>query len=218
LAPTAAPTKEPTESPTDISTLSQFIDGELEGEKGSCNGISSQERQDRIVSLLSDVSSAATPNFNSASPQDLAMEWLIHNDTFVSCLDEESTSTIVQRYVLAVLYFSTSGGNWSDCSASETLTEETCGLEVSIFYSEYAPNGGTKAWLSPVSECEWGGVICNQDTQVDQIEIGKPPISWTNPCKEVMYVVLSRVNSELTQFLYPSFERSSAKSHPSFTT
>jgi hypothetical protein len=187
LAPTVAPTKEPTESPTKAPT--DVPTSTPSNRPTSCNEISSQDRQDRILSLLSDVSSAATPNFNSASPQDLALKWLIHNDVFVSCLDEESTSTIVQRYVLAVLYFSTSGGNWSDCSASETLTEETCGLKVSTLYSEHAPNGGTKAWLSPVSECEWGGVICNQDTmQVDQIEIGKSPIPWSNPCEKVMHI------------------------------
>jgi hypothetical protein len=63
-------------------------------------------------------------------------------------LDLYSTPTVilVERYVLAVLYFATSGERW------------------------------TKQWnlLSATSVCQWNGVACNGDDLVSSLDLGKP--------------------------------------------
>ena len=83
---------------------------------------------------------------NSASPQNMAYHWLIHQDEFAndSSLPKE---LIVQRYVLAVFYYATMGHqNW-----------------------ETASN-----WLEG-SECldNWFGISCNDQGQVRTLKFGK---------------------------------------------
>ena len=82
---------------------------------------------------------------------------------------------------MAVFYFSTDGPNWIQCSAPDDLSDPAsvaaananCNLEVEI------GEGGTDAWLTAVSECNWGGVACKSDgsgldrIDMDRIEFGK---------------------------------------------
>lgn len=82
---------------------------------------------DRILDHLSDPLELNYPN----SPQNLAKTWVISN---------ESSSTI-QRYILAVFYFSTQGDGWK---------EQT-------------------GWLTSLPECYWKGVICDKQNLVEMI-------------------------------------------------
>jgi hypothetical protein len=83
---------------------------------------------------------------DDSTPQFLALRWLAHNDTMVLDLDSTPTVILVERYVLAVLYFATS-------------TEG--GLN------------GQNFLLSASSVCEWKGVFCNGDDLVDALLLGK---------------------------------------------
>jgi hypothetical protein len=64
-------------------------------------------------------------------------------------LDLDSTPTLVKQYILAVLYFATSGEGW----------------------------GGQLNFLSASSVCEWNngerGVLCNGDDLVVALLLGK---------------------------------------------
>jgi hypothetical protein len=99
--------------------------------------------------LLQNEVSDAEALQDDSSPQFLALRWLANNDTMV--LDQDSTRPVilVERYVLALLYFATSAEGVLD------------GLN----------------FLSASSVCDWnneeGGVICNGDDSVVALLLGK---------------------------------------------
>ena len=73
--------------------------------------------------------------------------------------------TLTQRYVMAVLYFSTNGDNWSKCFAD--ATPEECG------WWGYS-NRNYQPFLSEASECVWGmwdNNACNRDGLITSIGI-----------------------------------------------
>ena len=76
-----------------------------------------------------------------------------------------------QRYVLAVLYYSTNGDTWTYCSAPPRDTNDENGIArranekcnlTTANATVLFPNDirGTDAWLTPSNECLWGGVSC----------------------------------------------------------
>ena len=84
---------------------------------------------------------------NSASPQYLAYNWLIDEDTFFHDADSMPRDLVVQRYVLAVFYYATMGHqNWVN----------------------------TTNWLQG-SECfgNWFGISCNDQGNVRTLKFGK---------------------------------------------
>jgi hypothetical protein len=84
---------------------------------------------------------------NPASPQNMAYNWLIHQDTFYSDADAIPRELVVQRYVLAVFYYATMG------------------------HPNWVP---TSKWLQG-HEClgDWLGVSCNDQGFVSTLEFGK---------------------------------------------
>jgi hypothetical protein len=112
------------------------------------------------------------------SPQNLAMNWIISEDTRYLCPYDP---TLIPRYSLAVFYYSTRGNRWTQCSAPDNFTDpvsiaaanENCNLEP-------VPDSGSDAWLGPKSECAWGGVVCNDAASVDQISLGKADKRFEN--------------------------------------
>jgi hypothetical protein len=95
--------------------------------------------------LLQNEVSDAEALQDESSPQFLALRWLANNDTSVLDLDSTPTVILVERYVLAVLYFATSAEG---------------GLNVLNF-------------LTASSVCEWKGVLCNGDDLVVALLLGK---------------------------------------------
>jgi hypothetical protein len=83
---------------------------------------------------------------DESSPQFQALRWLAYNDTMVLDLKSRSSVILVERYVLAVLYFATG-------------TEG--GLNVLNFLSSLS------------SVCEWKDVFCNVDGLVGALLLGK---------------------------------------------
>jgi hypothetical protein len=107
------------------------------------------------------------------SPQSQSLRWITEEDSLYLCPDDPF---LVQRYTMAVFYFSTDGPNWVQCSAPDDLSDPAsiaeananCQLEVEI------GQGGTDAWLTPVSECQWGGVACDAvSSDMERIEFGE---------------------------------------------
>ena len=119
---------------------------------------------------------------------------LLESDAYLVCPDDE---TVAQRYILSVLYFSTGGHEWIECNAHEIfqgnfqvfdmnfnksieLANTNCDIETSpIRGGKRNPlflntTEGSNAWLTPVHECEWAGIVCRVETmKVDRIEFGK---------------------------------------------
>ena len=96
-----------------------------------------------------------------------AFDWLIDIDGMAPC---PTDANIIQRYVLAVLYFSTNGDSWTYCSAPPRDTNDENGIAranekcnlTTANATVLFPNDvrGTDAWLTPSNECLWGGVSC----------------------------------------------------------
>jgi len=92
---------------------------------------------------------------------------------------------LIQRYVMAVFYFSTRGDRWTQCSAPPPLVDSVdpagaeadannlCTIMVSGFES------GSDAWLTSGNECGWGGIGCNEDGFVVRIEMEQNGVGGT---------------------------------------
>jgi hypothetical protein len=85
-----------------------------------------------------------------STPQNDALIWLAENPN----LNDYSEARLIQRYILAVFYFSTNGDDWLYCGRSDA----TCGGD---------PDEAS--WLSESSECVWLGIECTDNESVDRI-------------------------------------------------
>ena len=90
--------------------------------------------------------------------QGMATDWLIYNDTRKVCPDDDK---LVQRWVMAVVYFSTGGQKWVQCSADD---EMLCGNSEPFFQQQ--------PFLSESNECQWAGISCNANACITEIEFG----------------------------------------------
>jgi len=129
----------------------------------------------------------------TGSPQNLASNWIINQDSAYICPQDP---TMVQRYSLAVFYYATEGDDWRECSApsdfsdADSIAEANadCTVEVS------EGDGGTDAWLTPSSECQWGGTRCDGDF-IEKIEFEDNEVAGSLPTEtsrlnQLKYLVL----------------------------
>lgn len=110
---------------------------------------------------------------NPASPQSLALDWITNHDSMMICPNDANTCHTIQRYVLAVFYFSTQGYQWTSCSAPRDYDCEeeisnansNCDRVVTRHFSnERIGSLDANAWLTPAHECTWGGVACHGES------------------------------------------------------
>jgi Leucine-rich repeat (LRR) protein len=114
------------------------------------------ERESCILQKLSYISGPdAFSNKNSSQYQ--ALDWLVNNDELKLSSDDD---TLVQRYVLAVLYFETNGDEWFNCTR---FHNSSC------------------AFLSAAGECRWGGIGCDDTNSVARINIDKNNLNGPIP-------------------------------------
>jgi hypothetical protein len=99
------------------------------------------------------------------SPQARSLHWIMNDDGMA--LDIGSQEWI-QRYIMASFYFATGGGNWDECNAPKDNSQaaiddanEKCNLSATQYSNGKNRVYGTKAWLSPVSVCEWASTACH---------------------------------------------------------
>merc|ERR1712151_828767 len=95
--------------------------------------------------------------FQKSSSAYQALYWIYHEDN-----SDQDSSNFLQRYILAVFYYSTNGDNWYYCNQYS----KSCNI-----------NDKGSNWLSPdVNECDWYGISCdnidNTDWQVTKIQLG----------------------------------------------
>ena len=148
--PTAVPT---TTSPTLTPTLTPTLPCDMTPE----------QRAEEILFTLVDISSPALLS-DPATPQGRAFRWLVDEDAFYVC-PSDNTCDVIQRFVLAVIYFSTNGPNWFQCSGNRAASDD-CG-------NDFPFDQGQSRFLAPVTECNWAGIRCSEDLCVTEIEFGK---------------------------------------------
>ncbi len=149
-SPTAGPT---TASPTLSPTLAPTLPCDMTAE----------DRAEEILFTLVDISSPALLS-DPTTPQGRAFRWLVDEDAFYVC-PSDNTCDVVQRFVLAVVYFSTNGEAWFQCSGNRAASDD-CG-------NDFPFDQGQSRFLAPVSECNWAGIRCSEDLCVTDIEFGK---------------------------------------------
>jgi hypothetical protein len=156
--PSAAPSVEPTGTPSTIPTSSPTV---------VCN--MSPETRESLMSTFIQIVSATEDVDEEGSPQNKAANWIINEDGARLCPQDDS---FIQRYVMAVFYYSTNGNRWFQCRSPEDSglsipeANEACNIT--------SLGNTSDAWLTPGSECMWGGVTCNSDQDfVEQIDFGK---------------------------------------------
>jgi len=147
----------------------------------SC-GITADERRSQIVDILSVIS---FPDLfdDPDSPQRKALDWIVDEDGSQLCPDdaeEDADSSLLQRYTLAVFYYSSNGDEWKQCNAPEDFDSQqsiddantACKLTTvnatTIFPNDFR---GTNAWLTPESECLWGGISCYAENTPNAFEV-----------------------------------------------
>jgi hypothetical protein len=115
-----------------------------------------------------------------STPQGQATEWIM-NDNDESCPDDPK---LIQRWALAVMYFSTEGDAWELCSDNPATP---CGVP---------PFVGDNPFLSNVNECEWAGIRCNTDGCVTAIEFENNGIAGTIPSELALLTDLAYLGLE----------------------
>jgi len=101
----------------------------------------------KILSQVSTRASLLAPN----TPQHKAYVWLSNDRVY--CYNDPK---IIQRYIMALTYFSTGGEGWTNCG--QNATTSACDT------SECKQTGRFR-WLSDSSECDWCGANCNVTNQ-----------------------------------------------------
>ena len=87
------------------------------------------------------------------TPQWRAFRWVVDEDEMQLCPGIDEDDKILQRYTVAVLYFSTGGDDWTRCSRHRT---SPCIV------------GGR--FLGSNSECLWYGVSCNLSGKIFRVD------------------------------------------------
>jgi hypothetical protein len=151
-APTTAPVGIPVVLPVQLPVVIPTTTPSL------CPGITDEERIAQILAILDAVADEDDIR-NNNTPQGLATTWIIDQDEYNICPDNPK---LVQRWTLAVMYFSTNGDAWFQCSANPVAID-LCGVQ--------SPFEGEDRFLSSVNECEWAGITCI-DACVTEIEFG----------------------------------------------
>ena len=125
-----------------------------------------------LIDLLSPISGKDTL-LNETTAQFEALNWLANEDTFgiphVESNSRDLEDSLIERYVVALLYFSTDGSNWT--SSYNFLT-----------------NTSVCEWQRTVTESNEtlsDGIRCNEEGFVDTIALGKS--SYARPGVHNLY-------------------------------
>jgi len=62
---------------------------------------------------------------------------------------------------MTVFYHSTGGDEWTECSATNATSNATC-----------VGDDKKKLFLSEESECQWGGITCDREGNIQNITFG----------------------------------------------
>jgi hypothetical protein len=111
-----------------------------------------QSRFDQLVAILSPISGAATFN-DSSSPQHKAAWWLASTDGLELDFSLEVFDKVVQRYILALLYYALDGDNWTS----------------------------RKNYVTDSASCLWGGTSCDAEGLVIEIDLGSNALVGSIP-------------------------------------
>lgn len=166
LSPTASgfdisspPSDSPHSEISDVPSQAPMTIDSSATNASKCN-MTNAERLAAIRLELTNVSLPEMIDYNR-SFQYKTLEWITDYDELYLCPGDEN---LKQRYILSLVFFGASGGNWSSCDNNSTNT--TC----TAF-----------PFLSPIHECEWTGVGCDSNNYITSIHLDERNISGSIP-------------------------------------
>jgi len=128
---------------------------------------------DELRSWIAPTEQDLIPFYDPYSAQSQALEWL-HNDP-ISMSQNRTTETVLQRYVLAVLFFSTGGSNWFWPYLSD---DHACTWNVDGEEGNYTT-----------------GAVCTADDEtVDRLELSKNNLRGRLPWEIVLMTNLASID------------------------
>ena len=123
-----------------------------------------------------------------------AKEWLLNEDPMQLTRQD---SNLVQRYLLAVVYFKLhEEGDWLSCNApSYAEPDDFCLYQnlVNIYPTEYESVPWFR-WLSGEHECYWAGLACDDFYNLRSINLAGQEISGTLPTEFVYLDYLQEIS------------------------
>jgi len=131
-----------------------------------------------LIDVLKDISGEAVTI--KGTPQYKARQWIANDDALMLSPGDPS---LMQRYILALIYFATGGENWRVCKNDPSspqckykcYTKAHCSIDrcnAKNYYGKTTGDCNGTRFLSGGTECHWGGVICTHDGLVREIELG----------------------------------------------
>jgi hypothetical protein len=138
---TTAPVRETTTAPTQLLV---------------CNPpITMMKREEMILNILNDITPESVL-LTMGTSQNTAFNWIINVDEAKLCPD--NVNDIVQRYTMAVNYYSLGGNNWMTCNALISPNVRSC------------PN--QERHLSKADVCDWYNITCSSNGNITGIALG----------------------------------------------
>lgn len=134
------------------------------------------QREGALLAIANEISSIDSI-IDPTSPQFEAFEWLVFEDD--TC--PEDALDVLQRYVLAILYFATDGDGWTTCGAIDASCVE--------------------AWLSPDDVCLWFGIDCGNGDNVLEIVLLNNNLNGFIPGELAALVNLERLDLDQNDLL-----------------
>jgi len=136
-----------------------------------------QQREKDIFDIVKTVSDEKALQ-SETSPQSKAFHWIVDDDPLRVDPSDDITddSKILQRYVVAVIYFSMDGDDWFCGSAGDDWEDDCLNKD----------DQGSVPYLSGSDECTWYGNFCNDELFIIEIHLddnnlsGKIPLEITS--------------------------------------
>jgi len=131
-----------------------------------CCKLAPGEREKQLLAIYSTVSKKEDI-LSNGTPQNKAFNWILTKDERCVC-PTDTGCELVQRFVMAVYYYSTNGDSWANCGASSA----TCDPNGTIFNGKETSkcySGADKRWLSKDPSCKWCGNNCDDPLYQDCI-------------------------------------------------
>lgn len=138
------------------------------------------------LALLQVEGTTETNLYDPFTPQGMARYWMIYVDQEELRVDQVGEARVQQRYIACVLYYATSGANWS----------------------------GVSNYLDPtLHECDWDGITCNTN-HVALINLSEKNLTGTLPLEllslgklEVLKFLGNSIGGTIPEKIFDSMEQ-----------
>jgi Leucine rich repeat len=110
------------------------------------------------------------------SPYAKALDWIQYRDALQLVPGDDA---FAQRFVIALLYFSTSvRREWAGgCAPAKQNETDDCiyekVIEVTVDAGNSIVTAASVRWLSKATECAWAGIQCSESKHIRSIDLGK---------------------------------------------